>query len=144
MIQIGSIPPDDMANQWRYQLDQFVQNYQTELSALAWGLRLEWDNPEETLGIDLSPHPHFVCCQREAIEKLNNQVNNQIQEILGVLDGYNPEEEVVMIAIGEGQLKLINFQSDPSPPECLAQSDRDLDALIQHLETELLRLFPSS
>jgi len=72
--------PDDPANQWRYQLDQFVQENQQELAGLMWGLLSEWgEDAQETLGIDLKPQPHFVCCSREALEKLNRKVNCKIQ-----------------------------------------------------------------
>lgn len=135
MIKLGTTPPDDTKNEWRYQLDQFVQENQQSLAALAWGLLQEWgDNSKDALGIDLIPKPHFVCCSRESIEKFNRKVNNQIQEILGVLDGYKPEEEVVIIVIGEGQIKLINFKPEPSPPVCFEQTKMDIDKLIILLE----------
>jgi hypothetical protein len=141
MINFSNRPPNDAANQWRYLLDEFVEENQQALAALAWGLLLEWGNSKETLGIDLKPKPHFICCSREAIELLNRKVNRKIQEILGVLDGYNPETEVVAIAIGEGQIKLIHFQSDPPPPVCFEQMEGDLDTLIQQLEARLLEKF---
>jgi hypothetical protein len=138
MIGFSKLPPDNLENQWRYQLDEFVQKNQQELAALAWGLLQEWGNNQETLGIDLQPQPHFVCCSREALEKLNHKVHHRLQEILGVLDGYKPEEEVVIIGIGKGQLKLINFQPNPSPPVCFEQVELDLDSLIQQLENRLI------
>jgi hypothetical protein len=141
MINFSNRPPNDAANQWRYLLDEFVEENQQALAALAWGLLQEWGNSKETLGIDLKPKPHFICCSREAIELLNRKVNRKIQEILGVLDGYNPETEVVAIAIGEGQIKLIHFQSDPPPPVCFEQMEGDLDTLIQQLEARLLEKF---
>ncbi|ACK67668.1 conserved hypothetical protein [Rippkaea orientalis PCC 8801] len=134
MIQFGSSPPGDQANQWRYQLDSFVEEHQNALAALAWGLLQEWDNHQDAIGIDLQPQPHFVRCSRQAIEELNKKVNRQIQEILGVLDGYNPQEEVVMIAIAKGQLKLIHFKPDPFPPVCFEEVSKTLEELIQTLE----------
>lgn len=134
-------PPDDQADRWRYLLDEFVDENQQEFAALAWGLLQEWGDSKETLGIDLKPKPHFVCCSRESLEKLNRKVNRKIQEILGILDGYNPETEVTAIAIGEGQVKLIHFQSNPSPPECFEQLKIDLDTLIQQLEQRLSEKF---
>ncbi len=139
MIQFGSSPPDDEANQWRYQLDIFVEENQQSLAALAWGLLQEWDNNQDALGIDLQPQPHFVCCSRQAIEELNKKVNRQIQEILGVLDGYNPDEEVVIIAICQGQIKLINFKPDPSPSVCFKQISSSLDQLIEELEALMVK-----
>ncbi len=139
MIQFGSPLPDDQTNQWRYQLDDFVAENQQSLAALAWGLLQEWDNNQNTLGIDLQPQPHFVCCSRQAIEELNQKVKRQIQEILGVLDGYNPQEEVVIIAIGKGQIKLINFKPDPTPPVCFENTANSLDELIQKLEELMVK-----
>ena len=134
MLRFHQISFDDPANRWRYQLDKFVQENQQLLAALVWGLSQEWEESQATLGIDLKPRPHFVCCSREALEVLNKKVHRQIQEILGILDGYNPKEEVVILGIGEGQIKLINFQPDLPPPVCFQQLDLDLDTLIKQLE----------
>ncbi|WP_172957468.1 beta-carboxysome assembly chaperone CcmS [Aphanothece sacrum] len=133
-MKFGTVPPDDQANQWRYQLDKFVQDNQQSLAALAWGLKLEWGENKDVLGIDLKPQPHFICCSRQAIEDLNKKVDRQIQEVLGILDGYNPQEEVAIIGIGTGQIKLIHFKSNPSPPLCFEQIPNNLDELIQKLE----------
>jgi hypothetical protein len=141
MINFGSSPPTDEANRWRSLLDEFVAENEQALAALAWGLLQEWGDNQDTLGIDLKPTPHFVRCSREAIEKLNRKVNRKIQEILGVLDGYDPETEVVAIGIGEGQLKLIYFQPDPPPSVCFEQIEGDLDTLIQQLEERMLEKF---
>jgi hypothetical protein len=137
MIRLNSTPPDDIENQWRYKIDKFVKDNQQQLAALAWGLSLEWKDSYKTLGIDLKPQPHFVACAREAIEELNRKVDNQLQEILGVLDGYQPEKEVAIVCIGNGQIKLINFQPNPSPPICFEQIEQDLDELINNLEQRL-------
>lgn len=122
---------------WRSQLDRFVKENQKELAALAWGLQQEWGETENTLGIDLKPQPHFVACSREAIEKLNDNVNGQIQEILGLIDGYNPEKEVLILAIGDGQIKLLHFQPQIPPPTCFQETQEDIDALINLLEARL-------
>ncbi|AFY78869.1 MAG: hypothetical protein IGR93_10825 [Hydrococcus sp. C42_A2020_068] len=137
MINFGNNPSIDEANRWRSALDEFVAENEQALAALAWGLLQEWGDSQDALGIDLKPTPHFVRCSRAAIERLNRQVNRKIQEILGVLDGYDPEAEVVAIAIGEGQLKLIYFQPEPSPPVCFEQIEGDLDTLIQQLEERM-------
>jgi hypothetical protein len=123
------------------QLDRFVQENQLLLAALAWGLRQEWGESQSVLGIDLNPQPHFICCSQAAIEQLNRQVDNQIQEILGILDSYDPEKEIAMISIGNNQIKLIYFQPDPPPPDCFVQLDADLDSLIQQLEERLAAVF---
>ena len=137
MFRPSSPPPRDTENEWRFQLDQFVEENQKQLSALFWGILQEWGTSNDTLGIDLKPKPHFVACSRTAIEKLNRNVSNQLREILGILDGYNPEQEVVMIGIGNGQIKLINFQPDLPPPVCFEEVEADLDTLIEQLEARL-------
>ena len=140
MIRIGSNQNDKAEDKWRWQLDNFVRDYKKQLAALAWGLQQEWgglDNLDTILGIDLKPKPHFVKCSREAIEQLNYKTNGQLQEILGLIDGYKPEEEVLIIAIGDGQIKLIHFQVEPAPPICFQEAEEDIDTLIASLETIL-------
>jgi len=137
MLPLGTTLPDDAANQWRFQLDDFVKANRLSLAALAWGFRQEWADTENHLGLDLEPQPHFVSCPRDAIEKLNQRVDSKLQEILGILDGYNPETEVAIMAIAKGQIKLIYFQPDPSPSECFVNAGSDLDSLILDLETKL-------
>ena len=141
MSQFGTSLPDDGADRWRYQLDDFVEDNQRSLAALAWGLLQEWGNDKDTLGIDLQPQPHFVRCSRQAIEELNRKVRRQIQEVLGVLDGYNPREEVVIIVIAKGQIKLINFKPDPFPPICFEKISSTLDELIKNLEGLMIQQF---
>jgi hypothetical protein len=143
MIQFNNPPLDNVEERWRAKLDRFVEENQPALAAVSWGLHQEWGNDQETLGIDLKPTPHFVRCSREAIELLNKKVDRKIQEILGILDGYDPQEEVAIIGIGDGQIKLIYFKPEPSPPDCFEQIERDLETLIEHLEqkmAETLRL----
>lgn len=137
-MRFSNTPPDNAENSWRYQLDGFVRENEQELAALAWGLLQEWGNRNNTLGIDLKPKPHFVACSREAIETLNRKVNYQFREILGILDGYEPSREVVIIGIGNGQIKLINFVSNPPPPDCFDRAV-DLDILIERLEQKMNR-----
>jgi hypothetical protein len=139
MLKFDPPIPDDRANLWRYQLDRFVEDHQEELAGLMWGLLQEWGiESQETLGIDLQPQPHFICCSRKALEKLNRQVDRKIQEIIGIVDKYNPSEEVVIVAIASGQVKLIFFQPEISPPDCFDRLDGDLDTLIQQLEQEMI------
>ena len=123
---------------WKYQLDRFVKENEQELAALAWGLLQEWgESRNDTLGIDLKPKPHFVACSRESIEDLNKKVNNRLQEILGVLDNYKKDEEVVMIGIGDGQIQLINFKPVLPPSRCFTELNQNIDSLIQLLEERL-------
>lgn len=115
MMKFEQSIPDDQANLWRYQLDQFVEENQQLLAALMWGLLTEWgEESQEVLGIDLKSGPHFICCSKEALEKLNRKVGHKIQEIIGIVDKYKPDEEVAIIAIGQGQIKLIYFKPELS------------------------------
>jgi hypothetical protein len=125
-------------NSWRRKLDKFVKANQNELAALAWGLFLErGEESEEVLGIDLAERPRFVYCKKEAIEELNRQVKNHIQEVLGVLNAHKPEKEVAIVAIGEGQIKLILFEPKPEPPICFEEAAADVDTLLDRLEKQM-------
>ena len=94
MINFNYNPiPDDRENNWRYQINNFVKANKQKLAALAWGLLQEWGDSQGTLGIDLKPKPHFIRCSQESLEKLNSQVDNRIQEILGIIDGSNQKKK---------------------------------------------------
>ena len=135
MLLFGVPQQDRDENNWRRKLDKFIKANQQEIAALAWGLLLErGKESDQTLGIDIEPTPHFVYCSREAIETLNRNVKDHIQEILGVLDAHNPEKEVVIISIGEGQVKMIQFEPEPSPAACFEQVATDVDTLLERLE----------
>lgn len=138
MFNLSNNKPEIEQQKWRHQLNSFALDYESELAALAWGLNQEWQS-KDVLGIDLQPNPHFVACSSEDLEALNKNTRGQLQEILGIVDGYDPQTEVVIIAIGEGQIKLINFQPETTPPDCLAETDGNLDNLIATLETELAK-----
>ncbi|PLZ08875.1 hypothetical protein [Fischerella thermalis] len=133
----GTTQPESPNNQWCRQLDQFVKVHQLELAALAWGLWLENGDTQGTIGIDLQPQPRFVYCPKEAIEKLNESVENRLQEVLGIIEHYQPEVEVVMVAIGKEQIKLIHYEPQPAPPECFAEVGKDVDSLLNMLEQGL-------
>ena len=137
MTFFGSPQPETPENKWRQQLNQFAKDNQQELAALTWGLFLERGESNETLGIDLNPTPHFVYCPQTAIEELNHKANNQLQEILGVVDAHQPEKEVLIIGIGNDQLKLIQFEPEPPPPACFEQVGKDVDTLLEQLEQRL-------
>ena len=134
MIKLETNQPDLDEKSWQRQLDGFVEMNQKELAALAWGLHLQWWEQADTLGIDLKPTPHFVACPKSAIEQLNKNVKNRLQEILGIVHGYQPEKEVLMIGIGSDHVKLIYFESEPSPPDCFEQVGKDVDTLLKQLE----------
>lgn len=133
----SSTQPESADNKWRRQLDQFVKANQQELAALSWGLWLENGDSKGTIGINLEPTPHFVYCPKEAIETLNNSVENKLQEILGIIDAHNPEKEVLMIGIGSDQIKLIQFEPEPTPPVCFEQVGADINTLLERLEQGL-------
>ncbi len=129
--------PESPERNWCRQLDRFVKTHQLELAALSWGLWLENGDSKGTIGIDLQPQPHFVYCPKQAIENLNFKVENRLQEVLGIVDHHQPEVEVVMIAIGKDQIKLIHFEPQPAPPTCFEQVGKDVDNLLELLEQRL-------
>lgn len=140
MMGFGRNRPEIAQQKWRSQLDIFVEENKKELTALVWGLQQEWQDSDSILGIDLVPQPHFVACVKEDIEKLNQNTKGQIQEILGIIDGYEPETEVIVIAIGEGQVKLIHYQPAIDPPTCFAEVAEDINGLIEKLEATLVEI----
>ncbi len=137
MIKLDSNQPSLGEQSWQTLLDRFVETHRQELAALAWGLRLQWGEQPDTLGIDLKPTPHFVACPKSAIEQLNQSVQNRLQEILGIVDGYQPEKEVVIIGIGFDHVKLIYFESNPTPPDCFEEFGKDVDSLLKQLEDSM-------
>ncbi|MEN9565554.1 MAG: hypothetical protein RLZZ69_750 [Cyanobacteriota bacterium] len=138
MFDFGDNRPEIAEQKWRSQLDLFVTDYEQQLAALVWGLKQEWGESDDVLGIDLQPVPHFVACSQDSLEKLNNNTRGIIQEILGIVDHYDPAVEVIVVGIGKGQLKLINFQPKITPAECFTAMNSDIDGLISSLETALV------
>ncbi|WP_138501110.1 hypothetical protein [Nostoc sp. PA-18-2419] len=136
-MMFGSTQPETGDNKWRRQLDKFVKANQKELAALFWGLWLANSDSQGTVGIDLQPTPHFVYCPKEQIEKLNDKVENRLQEILGIVENHKPEVEVVMIGIGKGEIKLIQFGPEPAPPICFEEAGKDVDGLLELLEQRM-------
>ncbi|MCC5631324.1 hypothetical protein [Nostoc sphaeroides] len=133
----GNSQPESGDTKWRRQLDKFVKANQQELAALFWGLWLANGDSQGTVGIDLQPTPHFVYCPKEQIENLNIRVENRLQEILGIVENHQPEVEVVMIGIGKGEIKLIQFAPEPAPPICFEQVGKDVDGLLDVLEERM-------
>lgn len=134
-----SIPqPETEENKWRGQLDRFVKDNQPELAALFWGLWLENGNSQGTIGINLLPEPHFVYCPQTEIEKLNERVENRLQELLGIIDNNKPETEVLMIGIGKGEIKLIQFAPKLSPETYFHELGKNIDELMDLLEQRLV------
>ncbi len=122
---------------WKYRLDRFADEYQQQLAALSWGLHLQNPNGDETLGLDLQPTPHFVFCSREAIENLNRNTGNRLQETIGLIDAHQPETEVLIVAIGAGQIKLLYFEPDVPPPTCFKQLQQTPEEILRELEEGL-------
>ncbi|AVH65181.1 hypothetical protein CDG77_23575 [Nostoc sp. 'Peltigera membranacea cyanobiont' 213] len=137
----GNNQPESGDNKWRGQLDRFVKANQQDLAALFWGLWLANGDSQGTVGIDLQPTPHFVYCPKEQIENLNIKVENRLQEILGIIENHKPELEVVMIGIGKGEIKLIQFAPEPAPPICFEQVEKDVDGLLEALEQRMNETF---
>ncbi|WP_341527082.1 hypothetical protein WKK05_31900 [Nostoc sp. UHCC 0302] len=136
-MMFGSTQPESRDKKWHRQLDQFVKANRQELAALFWALWLENGDTQGTIGIDLQPTPRFVYCPKDEIEKLNNRVENRLQEILGIVENHQPEVEVVMIGIGKGEIKLIQFAPEPPPPVCFEQVGKDVDGLLEVLEQRM-------
>jgi len=133
----GTTQPETTDNKWRRQVDKFVKENRPELAALFWGLWLENGDTQGTIGIDLQPQPHFVYCPQKQIEKLNDSVENRLQELLGIIDNNKPETEVLMIAIGKSDVKLIQFVPEPSPAVCFQQIGKNVDDLLELLELRM-------
>ena len=140
-MQFGSSKNEQTQEKWRWQIDNFVDDNETQLAALSWGLYQEWKDENNTvLGIDLKPQPHFVACSKENILQLNKNTKGQLQEILGLIDGYDPETEVLGLVIGAGQIKLIHFQPNTPPPECFQVEETSIDSLIAALESKMQKI----
>lgn len=145
MMMFGQPQPEREEDKWKGQLARFAKENQEELAALSWGLFLERGESDETLGIDLQPTPHFVFCPKSAIEKLNQNVDGYLQEILGIVDNHQPDLDVLIIGIGKEQIKVIQFESQPSPSVCFQKVGKDVDTLLDMLESRLqekVRLMP--
>jgi hypothetical protein len=130
----GTTQPQSSDNKWRSQLDKFVKNNQTELAALSWALWQENGDTQGTIGIDIQPTPHFVYCPQEALQQLNDKVENRLQEMLGLIKHFKPEVEVLMVGIGNGEVKLIYFQPSITPSLCFQQLGLNVDGLMDLLE----------
>ena len=130
----GNTQPDIPQPKWLHKLDKFVKAHHLELAALSWALWQQNGNSQGTIGIDLQPKPHFVYCPKEAIEKFNDNVDNKLQEILGLVENYQPEAEVLMIGIGKEQIKLVYFEPETPPPLCFERVNQDVDGLMDLLE----------
>ena len=114
------------SHQWRKQLDEFVKANSQELAALAWGLHLQDPEGDSTLGIDVEPTPHFIICPRKALVTLNENVDNQLRVMMGVVENHNPEIEVLLLGVGRGQIQAIQYQPQLEPPQCFEEVGEDV------------------
>jgi hypothetical protein len=137
MLGFGQPQPNQQEEKWRRQLAEFVKSNQKELAALSWGLHLENPESQDHLGIDLKPNPHFVSCPKEAIETLNQNVDNHLREVIGIVENHNREKEVLIIGIGPDQIKIVQFEIDPAPPICFEEIGKDIDTLVTELEEKM-------
>lgn len=133
----ASTQPEIPQPKWLHKLDKFVKAHHQELAALSWGLWQQNGSSQGTIGIDLQPKPHFVYCPQSAIEKFNDNVDNKLQEILGLIENHKPDVEVLMIAIGKEQIKLVYFEPTTAPQVCFEQLSKDADALMDFLEERM-------
>lgn len=133
----ASTQPDTPQPKWLHKLDKFVKAHHIELAALSWALWQQNGDSQGTIGIDLQPKPHFVYCPKEAIKKFNDNVDNKLQEILGLVENHKPEVEVLMIGIGKEQIKLVYFEPETPPPVCFEQVNQDADGLMDLLEERM-------
>jgi hypothetical protein len=122
-------------------IDRFVRDYRREFAALVWGYDRaiqEQGREPEYLGIDLQPTPHWITCTRAQIETLNANVDNRLREAIGVLDGYDPQHEVLVVGIADGQVQLIVFLSDdPTPEQEFINLGCDVNTLLDQLEARM-------
>ncbi len=136
-MMFGTTQPESSQKKWRSQLDRFVKSNQKELAALSWALWQENGDSQGTIGIDIQPTPHFIYCPQEALQKLNDKVENRLQEMLGLIKHFKPEVEVLMVGVGDGEVKLIYFEPTIAPPLCFQQLGLDVDALMDLLEENM-------
>ena len=92
----------------------------------------------------MQPKPHFVYCPQSAIENFNQNVDNKLQEILGLVENHKPEVEVLMIGIGKEQIKLVYFEPETTPAVCFEQLNKDVDGLMDLLELRMSEEINSS
>jgi len=90
MIVAPSLNQRRQVSKW--QLNQFVKANQQELvSSAALGVWLE-NGDTQLLGLLWINPRHFVYCHREAIETLNNKLENKSGNLLGVMMPVKPEK----------------------------------------------------
>jgi hypothetical protein len=136
MLESENLSPTSEQKDWKT-LDEWVAANQKSLAALAWIFYQERADLEEFLGLELQPQPRFVSCSKAAIETLNQNTDNRLREVLGILDGYQPQEEVLMIGMSRDRVKLIFFTPKPTPPECYEQVSKDFNTLLDELEAQM-------
>ncbi|MGB3532749.1 MAG: hypothetical protein WBA13_04435 [Microcoleaceae cyanobacterium] len=138
MLESEKLSSESNPKDWQ-KLDEFVVENKELFAALAWSFSQERADSGEFLGIELQPIPRFVACSQEALEIFNQNADNRLREMLGILDGYKPEEEVLFIAIESDRVRLVFFTPEPTPPQHFAQIGKDLYTLLDELEDKLVK-----
>ncbi|NJN62882.1 MAG: hypothetical protein HC795_16395 [Coleofasciculaceae cyanobacterium RL_1_1] len=141
MFDLFDRDPDRPSTRNLKRIDRFVRDYRREFAALVWGYdrAIEAQNAQngdrEYLGIDLQPAPHFITCTRAQIEALNAKVDNRLREAIGVLEGYDPNKEVLVVGIADGQVQIIVFLcEDPTPEQEFQALGVGVEDLLDRLE----------
>lgn len=142
MVESENLSPPTDPETWQ-NLKEFVAEHQQLLAALSWRFYQEKEETGEILGLELHPKPQFVACSQHAIETLNQNADNRLREMLGIVEGYKPEEEVLIIGMGRDRLQLVFFTPEPSPPECCEEVGKDLYTLLDEVEAKLADLINS-
>jgi hypothetical protein len=130
----------DRDRPWKQRLDEFSRSHQDELAALSWGLWLENGKQMGAIGIDIKPTPHFVYCSEAALQRLNESVDDRLQELLGIVANYQAEKEVAIVAIGLDQVKLVHFAPKTPPPACHEKLGRSPTELMDSLEAAMAEI----
>ena len=130
-------------------LDQFSKTHQQPLAALAWAFRQQFladadNSPVPHLGIDLEPTPHFISCEPAIIAQFNEKIDRRLNELVGILEGSDPETEVAIFVVTPAQFKLIFFQPEMSPSDCFQALNLSLETLQHQLEMALQQDFTDS
>ncbi len=142
MTASNDSPRDPKNWPWQEKLAKFVADHKQDLAALAWVVAQNQGETPGVIGVDFEPAPHLVFCSVEAIATLNQKVENQLQEILGLIDGYQPDKEVLLLGIGSSddlKLKLVQFEPDPTPQACYQALTVEPESLWHQLEADLAK-----
>jgi hypothetical protein len=142
MVESENLSPTTDLKTWQH-FKEFVAENEQLLAALSWRFYQEKEETGEILGLELHPEPHFVACSQHAIETLNQNADNRLREMLGIVEGYKPEEEVLIIGMDRDRLQLVFFVPRPTPPECCEEVGQDLYTLLDEIEAKIAKIINS-